>query len=119
MRIGRSATEQDAAESPWASPSAIPRTLRRLELACDCHEGGQWTLLAVLGPEHFVTELFAEPYPGAETATVEINCMECRTRWQLSMGALRRRADAGTGLEVVGMSTIAQVLPLAGLTPPM
>lgn len=116
LSIGRLASEQDALDRPGglASPNAMPRAKRRLELRCDQHEEQPWPLLAVLGPEHLIYDLEALPYPAADHQEVEINCMGCRTRWQLTFGAIRARADARNRLEVVAMSSIAQILPWQG-----
>lgn len=116
LRIGRPATEQDALDRPGelASPEAMPRATRRLELRCDNHTG-QWPLLAVVGPEHVLTDLELLPYPGRDDAILEVNCMRCRTAWRVPMLAVRALVDARRErLKVVGMSSIGEASPWQG-----
>lgn len=105
---GRPPIGKRADEVPTSPPADVPRRHRRLEL--HCVHGSMWKLLAVVGQQEFVTELGANRYPD-DGELVEVNCMECRTRWQVSMTRLRERVDRRQGLEKVPLSEIAVKAP--------
>lgn len=89
-------------QETWASD--IARGERRLELYCA--HSPVWRLLAVVGRDAVTTDLGSSGYPD-DAGVVEVNCMACRTRWQVSMLRLRRRVDQRSGLEKVDVFEVA------------
>jgi hypothetical protein len=99
---------QPVSELMVTSIEQVPTRQRRLELQCQ-HGKLRETLAFVTG-DRLVTNLDVWRYPDDAT-TVEINCMTCRSRWQVSMLLLRGRVDGRRGFEKVLMSEVAQQAP--------